>query len=621
MEDSLKFVIVGHVDHGKSTLIGRLLYDTNSLKEGVIEKVKKISQDIGKDFEYAYLLDALEEEQEQGVTIDTTKIEFSTAERNYTIIDAPGHKEFLKNMVSGASNAEAAILIVDVAEGVKEQTKKHAYILHLLGIKQVYVVLNKIDLVSYSEEKYEEVRKNIKNYLARLGIFPKGYIPISASLGDNVAEKSTNLSWYGGKTVLESIDGFEKEKSLEDLPLRFPTQDIYKFDHRRIISGRIESGTLRKGDEILFLPSNQKTRVMSIEEWPENKKKEYSKSGEYSGMTISDEYFVKRGDVVTHIKNKPTVGDLFTCSLFWMGKNNLVKNKKYILKLNSQEVECELHEVIKIIDSDSLEEISGRDYLERHDVGNVVIKTKNPVVYDPFKDIPTSGRFVLVDNLQVSGGGIIEEGVSEIKERAIVQTSKDISVAPKMSFVNLKERHERQGHSGKVIWLTGFPGCGKEIIAKTLEMELFKKGKNVYYLDASNLRLTLSSDLDFSRESKREHIRRMAEVANILYNSGNIVVVSAISPYSEDRAYARDIIGGDNFIEVFVDMPLEICKQINPRGIYTKAESGERVGVPGADIGYEKSDYLIYSLGLKDRDFDINSKVNEIINLLEKNGS
>ncbi|MBT3690788.1 adenylyl-sulfate kinase [Candidatus Woesearchaeota archaeon] len=618
-KESLKFVIVGHVDHGKSTLIGRLLYDTGSLKEGVIEKVKRVSEEIGKEFEYAYLLDALKEEQEQGITIDTTKIEFSTDKRQYTIIDAPGHKEFLKNMISGASNAEAAILIVDADEGVREQTKRHAYILYLLGIKQVHVIINKMDLVDFSQERYEEVRDEIKDYLVRLEIFPKKYIPISAKLGDNVIKKSPNMEWGNNETVLSAIDDFEKLEGLEDKPLRFPIQDIYKFDDRRIISGRIESGFLEVGQEIRLLPSNQKTKVISIEQWKEKEKKTSLMCGEYAGITVSDNHFFKRGDVITSLNDLPTINNLFGCSLFWMGKNDLIKGKQYILKLNSQEIPCEVYEVQGVIDSNTLEQIPGKDFLSKHDVGNIIIKTKKPIVYDPFNEIPTNGRFVLVDELQVSGGGIIEKSSKEIKERRVIETSKEVSVVPKSSLIEPKDRHKKQGHKGNVVWLTGIPGCGKEMIAKNLEKELFKKGKSVCYLDASNIRLTLNSDLNFSKESRYEHIRRLAEVANILYNLGHIVIVSAVSPYSDGRKYARSIIGVDNFIEVFVDMPLDICKEINPRGIYTKAEKGERKGVPGVDIEYEKSDYLIHTLNINKKEFNISEKVTELLSLLDKN--
>jgi len=284
-------VLVGHVDHGKSTLIGRLLHDTNSLTEGAVEKVRKICQDKGVDFEYAYLLDALQEEQEQGITIDITKIEFSTPKRHYTIIDAPGHKEFLKNMISGASNAEAAILIIDAAEGVKEQTKKHAYLLSLLGIKQVYAVVNKMDLVNYSQHRFEEVKNQAAKYLQKLGIFTQKYIPIAAKKGDNVTYRSDNMPWYVGPTILQAIDDFVKEPGLEQKPLRFPVQDVYKFDQRRIIAGRLESGSLMVGDEIIVLPSQKKSKIRTLESWQQKDKTSSAATGQCIGITIEDEYF------------------------------------------------------------------------------------------------------------------------------------------------------------------------------------------------------------------------------------------------------------------------------------------------------------------------------------------
>lgn len=603
--ENLKFVIVGHVDHGKSSLIGRLLADTNSLLEGQIEKVKKICKDKGKDFEYAFLLDALQEEQEQGITIDTTKIEFSTGKRDYTIIDAPGHKEFLKNMVSGASNAEAAILIVDAFEGVKEQSKRHAFILSLLGIKQIQVVINKMDLVGFSQDKFEKIKEDIDNYLKKLNIFPKKYIPISARFGDNVSKKSENIPWYSGETVLEAIDSFEKEKSLNDSPLRFVIQDIYKFDDKRIIAGKIESGAIKLNENIIISPSQKNTKVKSIEFWKEKDRKDNEVAGKCTGITIEDEFFLKRGEVISSLNNKPLVSNFLKCNIFWMGKNDLMINKTYKLKLNTQEVECEVYAVNNAIDSNTLNIITSKNSISKHEVGNLIIKTKEPIVFDPFDEIHTTGRFVIVDGYDVCGGGIIEKSIKELTARTDVAT-KSSFIFPKTSLVQLNERIKRYGHKNKVIWLTGMPGCGKEIIAKHLEKELFSQGKNVYYLDASNLRLSLSSDLTFSEESRHEQTRRVAEVANILLNAGFIVIVSIVSPFKRDREYARKIIGESNFIEIFVNTPIEICRENNPKAYSTEKPA------------YEKSDYKIYFLDIKENDFKLDEKISQINMLLEK---
>lgn len=407
MRDILNIVVVGHVDHGKSTLIGRLLYDTNSLPLGTVRKVEKIAKDTGKPFEYAYLLDAFEEEQKQGITIDTTQIQFQTEYRDYVIIDAPGHKEFLKNMISGAANAEAALLLVDANEGVKEQSKRHAYILSLLGIKKVYVILNKMDLVKYSKEKYEEVKKDMEKFLKELNISPIDYIPVSAYNGENITSSSENLSWYKGQNIIEAIDSIEKDVGLEKRPLRFPIQDVYKFDDRRIIAGRIESGTLKVGDEITIYPEGKKTKVKTIEYWQEKDKAEKVSAGQSVGITVTDEFFNKRGEIIVCDEFKPLISNSFRANIFWMGKNNLQKNKKYKIKLSTTEVEGEIGEIIKVLDSSSLDSQNETNEVRLNDVAEVIINTKEEIAFDSFRESNVTGRFVIVDGYDVSGGGII----------------------------------------------------------------------------------------------------------------------------------------------------------------------------------------------------------------------
>jgi sulfate adenylyltransferase subunit 1 len=346
----LNIVVVGHVDHGKSTVIGRLLYDTKSLPEGAIDRVKKIAKEKGKPFEYAYLLDAFEEEQKQGITIDTTQLQFRTDKRDYVIIDAPGHKEFLKNMISGAASAEAALLIIDANEGIQEQSKRHGYILSLLGIQKAYVLVNKMDLIQYSEEKFNDIKQEMNEFLNSLHVYPLKYIPVSAFHGENITASSDKMPWYKGEPVLKAIDLFEKDRGLEGKPLRFPIQDVYKFDNRRIIAGRIEAGTLKAGDEILISPSNKVTKVKSIEYWVEKDKVDSISAGMSVGITVEDEFFNQRGEFISHTYDTPITSDTFKVSLFWMGKNDLVKNKEYKLKLATQEVECEIHAINKVID-------------------------------------------------------------------------------------------------------------------------------------------------------------------------------------------------------------------------------------------------------------------------------
>lgn len=419
--ETLQIVVVGHVDHGKSTLIGRLLYDTKSIAQGKIDRVQKVCQEKGKPFEYAYLLDAFEEEQKQGITIDTTQIQFFTEKRDYVIIDAPGHKEFLKNMISGAANAEAALLIIDAQEGVQEQSKRHGYILSLLGIQKVYVIVNKMDLIDYDEDKFNDIRQEMNKFLNNLHVYPLKYIPISAFNGENITDNSNKMVWYKGEPVLKAIDRFEQDKGLEDKPLRFPIQDVYKFDQRRIIAGRIESGTLKVGDEILISPSNKLTRVKSVEYWADRDNRKAVNAGMSVGITVEDEFFNQRGEVITPKQEPPLVADTFRANLFWMGKIPLAKGKKYKLKLATQEQECEVISISKVIEASTLDSIENASQVRTNGVAEVTIRTKEKICFDEFKNNPHTGRFVLIDGYDVSGGGIVsgrEQGVQTASKLA-----------------------------------------------------------------------------------------------------------------------------------------------------------------------------------------------------------
>lgn len=409
-KEVLNIVVVGHVDHGKSTVIGRLLYDTHSLPEGAIEKVKRIAKETGKPFEYAYLLDAFEEEQKQGITIDTTQLQFHTTKREYVIIDAPGHKEFLKNMISGAANAEAALLVVDAKEGVQEQSKRHAYILSLLGIKKVYVIVNKMDLVDYSQEVFGKIRQEIGGFLGDLGVHPLKYIPVSAFYGENIANVSDKMPWYTDTSIIEGIDLIERDKGIEDKPLRLPIQDVYKFDDRRIIAGRIESGSLKVGDEIVIYPEGKTTRIKSMAYWVPKDQKEVGKAGESVGIILEDEFFNKRGEVITHKDALPLVTNRFKASVFWMGKNPLVVGKKYKIKLATEEVIGEVERIIKVIDATSLNSQEENAEVALNGVAEVIIKIEEDVVLDLFSESPVTGRFVIVEGYDVAGGGIITSG-------------------------------------------------------------------------------------------------------------------------------------------------------------------------------------------------------------------
>lgn len=604
--EKLNIVVVGHVDHGKSTLIGRLLFDTDSLPQGAIEKVKRISGEKGKSFEYAYLLDAFEEEQKQGITIDITMIQFFTKLRDYVIIDAPGHKEFLKNMISGAASAEAAFLLIDAEEGIQEQSKRHGYILSLLGIKKVYVLVNKMDLVDYSEERFNEIQVQFNEFLNNLNIYPEKYIPISAFNGENITSKSSKMPWYKGHTILENMDSIEKEKGIEEKALRFPIQDVYKFDNRRIIAGRIESGTLKVGDEIAIYPSGKTTRVKSIEYWQEKDKKDTVSAGMSVGITVEDEFFNKRGEIICHKDNYVTTSNVFNANVFWLGKNDLVPGKRYKLKISTQETEFEVISINKVIDAATLKSSETSNAIKKNDVAEVTIKTKVPVCFDEFSNIQAMGRFVIIDDYNTSGGGIISGTVDSLKREVGEVKSKNISIRKRL--VSRKDREARLGQKGKVIWLTGLPGCGKNEIAVKLEKKLFDLGKKVYYLDSAHLRFGLSSDLSFTAADAHEQTRRIAEVANLFADSGEIVIVTSVSRFKEDREYARRVIGKDNYVEIFVDTSGDICKLRNPNAFNEDNDGG---------FDYEKSEYPIVSLYINSSDFNSDKKAEAIVELLD----
>lgn len=603
--ENLNIVVVGHVDHGKSTLIGRLLYDTNSLPQGAIEKVKKISADNGKEFEYAFLLDAFEEEQKQGITIDITMLQFFTKKRDYIIIDAPGHKEFLKNMISGAASAEAAILVVDAKEGIQEQSKRHGYILSLLGIKKIYVAINKMDLVDYSEERFYEIQTQFNEFLNNLNIYPERYIPISAFNGENIVSMSKKMPWYNGKSILENMDNIEKEKGIEEKPLRFPIQDVYKFDTRRIVAGRIEAGTLKEGDEIVVYPSGKSTRVKYIESWQESDKTDKVSAGMSVGITLEDEFYNKRGEIICHKEDSITVANVFNANVFWLGKNNLLKDKRYKLKLATQEVEFDIISINKIIDAATLENSEDLSSIKKNDVAEVTIKTKQPICFDKFSDLQATGRFVIIDNYDISGGGIISEVEDSLRREIKEVKSKNISIRKRL--VSRKDRENSLNQKGRVIWLSGLPGCGKNEIAVKLEKRLFELGKKVYYIDSSHLRFGLSSDLSFTAKDAHEQTRRIAEVANLFADSGTITIVTSVSRFKEDREYAREIIGKNNYVEIFIDADNKICKKRNPNAF---SEDSDNV------FDYERSNYPVVSLYVDDAEFNSDKKAEAIMELL-----
>ena len=580
----LRVVFTGHVDHGKSTLIGRILYDTDSLPEGKIEMVKKACEAEGMEFEFAFVLDALLEEQSQNITIDTTEIRFKTEQRKYIIIDAPGHKEFLKNMITGASRADAAVLVIAANEGVREQSRRHAYLLSLLGIRQLIVVVNKMDLADFSEERFNEIAEQYQKFLGELGLEARVFVPASAKSGENVASRSKKMKWHRGPTVLEALDLLAPQSADPDLPLRFCVQDVYRFDERRIIAGRIETGKLKVGDEVVFSPTNKTSKVNSIEGWPEKANREVI-AGDSVGITLSEQIFVERGYVGSHQTETPIEANRVHADVFWIVREPMRVGHLYDLRLGTQEVKCEIASIDSVMDSSTLESSSDRrDRLERNEVGRLTIQTRSPLVLDNHDRIPNLGRFVIVDDGDICGGGTIFGGV--YTDRTVAK-SKNIFWAE--GKITAQDRAALTRHRGAVVWFTGLSGAGKSTIAQALERELFARGMHTYVLDGDNIRHGLNSNLGFSPEDRVENIRRVSEVAKLMADSGVIAITAFISPYRMDRRRAREIAleGNAEFVEVFVDAPLEVCEARDPKNLYKKARAGEIREFTGIDAPYE----------------------------------
>jgi len=584
MERPLRVVFVGHVDHGKSTLIGRVLHDTGSLPRGKIEEIRKACAAEGMEFEFAFLLDALLEEQKQNVTIDTTEIPFRTPRRRYAIIDAPGHKEFLKNMITGASRADAAVLVIGANEGVREQSRRHAYLLSMLGIKHLIVVVNKMDLVDYSEERFREIEQDYRKFLVDLGLDAHAFIPASAKEGENVARASMKMKWYCRANVLEALDLLEPQKPDVDLPLRFCVQDVYRFDGRRIIAGRIETGTLQVGDQLVFSPANKSSIVATIERWkaPANGP---ALAGDSIGITLSEQIFVERGYVASHENETPIETNRFHADLFWIVREPLRVGRFYDLRLATQEVKCQIVSIERVMDSSTLEtKTHGREQLERNEVGRLIIQTRGPLVMDNHDRIPNLGRFVIVDDRKICGGGTIFGGVYTDR-----QVTKSQNIFWTEGKITARARALRSGHRGAVVWFTGLSGAGKSTLAQALERDLFHHGMHTYVLDGDNIRHGLNSNLGFSPEDRVENIRRVSEVAKLMADAGAVVITAFISPYRMDRRRAREIAleGNAEFIEVFVDAPLEVCEARDPKNLYKKARAGEIREFTGIDAPYE----------------------------------
>jgi bifunctional enzyme CysN/CysC len=605
----IRIVIVGHVDHGKSTLVGRLLHATDSLPEGKFDMLKAVSARRGMPFEWSFLLDALQTERDQGITIDTTQIRLRTRSRDVVLIDAPGHAEFLRNMITGASQADAALLIIDALEGVRDQTRRHGYLLHLLGVKQVAVVINKMDRVDFSAERFVQIKDEISSHLSGLGVTPAAVIPISARDGDGVAERTPRISWYQGPTVVEALDRLEPARPPEQQVLRFPVQAIYKFDDRRIIAGRIESGNLAGGDEIVIMPAGKIANVRSVQAWPVTPVKGTQTAGRSIGITLDRELFVERGDVIAHVGTSPVETRRLHARIFWLHDKDLTQGQQIIVRLGTREVRATVIAIEKVIDPGELSSIE-KTSIARNHVGEIDISLGQSVAADTYDRNPRGGRLVIEVGGRIAGGGLVLS--VDAGQRAV-----PVDIVPVESAVRPDERSARYHHRGAVIWLTGLPGSGKSTLARALERRLFTNKGSPILLDGDTLRAGLNNDLGFSAADRTENIRRLAEIATHLARNGHIAIVAAVSPSREDRAAARRI-ADFAFREIYVATPAQVCESRDPKGHYAKARAGALPGFTGTDNDYQPP--VNSELTLDTSELSISGAADEIERMLWQTG-
>lgn len=579
----LRVVIVGHVDHGKSTLVGRLFHDTGQLPDGKLEAIQEMCRRRGMPFEWAFLMDSLKAERDQGVTIDTSQIWFRHDANEYVLIDAPGHREFIRNMVTGASNADAALLMIDADQGVRRQSRHHGYLLQLLGVTEVAVAVNKMDLVDFDEARFREIDREYRAYLDGIGITPRAVVPISAREGDNVARTSEHMGWYRGPTILDTLARLERPGSAADAPLRLPLQDVYKFDDRRILAGRIESGELRVGDELVFSPSNRTARVETIETWNATGAQTSAGAGESVGITLDEQIFVERGEVASHEADAPIETDVFHMRLFWLADAPLEAGKSYELKIGTRRIGATVEQIERVIDVDALSD-RGADRVERDEIADIVVRTNGLVAVDEHESLSRTGRAVFVDRHLTLGGGIVSLG-NYPDQRQLV-TVRATNVTEVDHRVDNARRIARNRHNPGVLWFTGLSGAGKSTLAMALEQRLFDEGYQVYVLDGDNVRSGLNANLGFSPEDRAENIRRVGEVAALLADAGLIVITAFISPYRADRARAREA-AGEAFHEIHIDADVATCEARDPKGLYRRARAGEISDFTGISAPYE----------------------------------
>ncbi|MFC9519250.1 sulfate adenylyltransferase subunit CysN [Nocardiaceae bacterium NPDC056970] len=575
----LRFITCGSVDDGKSTLIGRLLYESKLVFEDQLSALESDSKKVGtqgEGLDFALLVDGLAAEREQGITIDVAYRYFTTERRKFVVADTPGHEQYTRNMVTGASTADLAVILVDARKGVLTQTRRHSYLVSLLGIRNVVLAVNKLDLVDYSQEVFEEIVGDYAAFAAEIGLDQVVPIPMSAYMGDNLTDRSPNTPWYQGPTLIEHLETVEIEDAVQTAPFRMPVQWVNRPDlDFRGFSGQIVSGVVRPGDRVRALPSGRESTVERIVTMDGDL--DEAVAGRSVTITLTDEIDVSRGDVLAGADALPCVADQFEAQLVWMGEHDMLPERPYVCQIGTMTVQARITRPKYKVNVNTLEQ-TATNTLALNEIGVCNISFDRPVPFDPYVDNRDTGGFILIDRLTNTtvGAGMIAHSLR--RSDNIHWQSVD---------VNDEARSLLKGHRPQIVWFTGLSGSGKSTIANALERRLYALGCHTYLLDGDNVRHGLGRDLGFTEADRVENIRRVTEVARLMADAGLIVLASFISPFRAERDAARELIGEDRFCEVFVDTPLDVAEQRDPKGLYRKARRGELANFTGVDSPYE----------------------------------
>ncbi|MBT5072738.1 MAG: sulfate adenylyltransferase subunit CysN [Kordiimonadaceae bacterium] len=579
-KDMLRFITCGSVDDGKSTLIGRLLYDSKMILEDQLATLERDSKKIGtqgQGIDFALLVDGLAAEREQGITIDVAYRFFSTDKRKFIVADTPGHEQYTRNMATGASTADLAVLMIDARKGILTQTKRHSFIVGLLGIKNIILVINKMDLVEYDQEIFDRIDQEYREFASDLGFDEIVSIPMSALAGDNILENSDNTPWYSGPTLMEHLETVEITSAHNEKPFRLPVQWVNRpnLDFRGF-SGTIASGSITIGDEIISLPSAKTSTVKSIVGTKDEK--QTAETGEAITLCLTDEIDVSRGDIIAKANDRPEVTDQFQAHIIWMHDDHMLSGRPYLIKTTNKTVDGVITDLRHKVNVNSLEHESAKT-LSLNEVGLVNIKLSQQIAFDAYNDNKAMGSFIIIDKFTNTtiACGMINFGLRRAR-----------NVHWQAVDVDKKSRAKQKHQQPKVLWFTGLSGSGKSTIANLVEKKLHAMGNHTYLLDGDNVRHGLNKDLGFTDADRVENIRRIGEVAHLMVDSGLIVLTAFISPFRAERQMVREMMGEGEFIEVFVDTPLEVCEARDIKGLYKKARAGELKNFTGIDSPYEQ---------------------------------